>query len=102
MKACLPNAESKATVFRLYVVGFPLPYPSETIASSGRLSGDCSGAHCWVSFYDPDHGWIPVDVSEGDKNPEMRDFFFGRLTPNRFKISEGRSIRLNNVCEITA
>lgn len=75
--------------------GFPLPYPSGGEVVSGRLSGDCSGAHCWVSFHDPDRGWVPVDVSEGDKHPEMREFFFGHLTPNRFKISEGRSIVLN-------
>jgi transglutaminase-like putative cysteine protease len=75
--------------------GFPLPYPSGESVTEGRLSGDCSGAHCWVSFYDPEMGWIPVDVSEGDKNPDMRRFFFGHLTPNRFKISEGRSIVLN-------
>ncbi len=75
--------------------GFPLPYPSEKIEVSGRLSGDCSGAHCWASFYDPNYGWIPVDVSEGDKNPAMREFFFGNLTPNRFKISEGRSIQMS-------
>ncbi len=75
--------------------GFPLPYPSPAGASGGQLSGDCSGAHCWVSFYDPDLGWVPVDVSEADKRPEMREFFFGRLTPNRFKISEGRAITMN-------
>jgi transglutaminase-like putative cysteine protease len=76
--------------------GFPLPYPkTKGAAVEGRLVGDCSGAHCWASFYDPDAGWIPVDVSEGDKNPEMRDFFFGQLTPNRFKVSEGRAIRLS-------
>jgi len=78
--------------------GFPLPYPSSADrvdAASGRLSGDCSGAHCWVSFYDPELGWVPVDVSEADKNPPMRGFFFGNLTPNRFQISEGRSIGLN-------
>ena len=75
--------------------GFPLPYPSGEEARSGSLSGDCSGAHCWVSFYDPDAGWVPVDVSAADKEPAMREFFFGRLTPNRFKISEGRSVVLN-------
>lgn len=75
--------------------GFPLPYPSAGGVSGGRLSGDCSGAHCWVSFYDPDLGWMPVDASEADKHPEMRDFFFGRLTPNRFKISEGRAITMS-------
>jgi transglutaminase-like putative cysteine protease len=76
--------------------GFPLPYPTaQGEAVTGLLAGDCSGAHCWASFHDPDVGWIPVDVSEGDKNPQMRNFFFGQLTPNRFKVSEGRAIRLN-------
>jgi transglutaminase-like putative cysteine protease len=74
--------------------GFPLPYPSETEVTSGQLNGDCSGAHCWASFYDPEMGWVPVDVSEADKRPELHDFFFGNLTPNRFKISEGRAIFL--------
>ncbi|MFQ5478675.1 MAG: transglutaminase-like domain-containing protein [Candidatus Binatia bacterium] len=74
--------------------GFPLPYPSSTEVVSGGLEGDCSGAHCWVSFFDDEHGWIPIDVSEADKHPEMRGFFFGHLTPNRFKISEGRAITL--------
>ena len=75
--------------------GFPLPLPASKGALSGGMTGDCSGAHCWVSFYDPELGWVPVDVSEADKSPETRTFFFGRLTPNRFKISEGRSISLN-------
>jgi transglutaminase-like putative cysteine protease len=74
--------------------GFPLPYPSANNVERGRLEGDCSGAHCWASFYDRDLGWIPVDVSEADKHPELADFFFGKLTPNRFKISEGRNIIL--------
>ncbi|MGD2062309.1 MAG: transglutaminase-like domain-containing protein, partial [Nitrospirota bacterium] len=74
--------------------GFPLPYPADGPTASGELSGDCSGAHCWVSFYDPESGWVPVDMSEGDKHPELHDFFFGHLTPNRFQISEGRSLTL--------
>jgi hypothetical protein len=48
-----------------------------------------------VSFYDREAGWVPVDVSEGDKREDMRGFFFGNLTPNRFKVSEGRGIRLD-------
>jgi len=75
--------------------GFPLPYPTAESGHAGQLSGDCSGAHCWVSFHDPEAGWVPVDVSEGDKRASMRDFFFGHLTPNRFQISEGRSIVLD-------
>ena len=72
--------------------GFPLPYPSSDNVIAGSLEGDCSGAHCWASFYDEDVGWVPVDVSEADKHPELAEFFFGKLTPNRFKISEGREI----------
>jgi len=75
--------------------GFPLPYPGCGGLSSGGIQGDCSGAHCWASFYVPELGWVPVDVSEGDKQPPMHEFYFGHLTPNRFKISEGRGIRLN-------
>ncbi len=74
--------------------GFPLPLPEGGKTPSGRLVGDCSGAHCWASFYDPAHGWVPVDVSEADKGRPDGDFFFGRLTPNRFKVSEGRAVVL--------
>jgi transglutaminase-like putative cysteine protease len=75
--------------------GFPLPLPIESEVTSGQLKGDCTGAHCWVSFFDSARGWVPVDVSEGDKVGAEGDFFFGNLTPNRFKVSEGRAIVLN-------
>lgn len=80
--------------------GFPLPLPTGPTGAtnadraSGQLSGDCSGAHCWASFYDPAHGWVPVDVSEGDKTGAQGSYFFGNLSPNRFQVSEGRSIVL--------
>ncbi len=75
--------------------GFPLPLPgADGKAAGGRLVGDCTGAHCWASFYDPRRGWVPVDVSEADKGRADGDFFFGSLTPNRFKVSEGRAVVL--------
>ncbi len=76
--------------------GFPLPLPElGTIGESGALEGDCTGAHCWVSFYDPERGFVPVDVSEADKNDDFGDFYFGALSPNRFKVSEGRNVQLS-------
>lgn len=75
--------------------GFPLPFPDESRADTGQLAGDCSGSHCWTSFYSPDHGWVPVDVSEADKAEQNGDFFFGSLSPNRFQVSVGRSVVLN-------
>ena len=74
--------------------GFPLPLPQEEAPEAGRLEGDCTGAHCWASFFDPEAGWVPVDVSEADKIAPHGDRYFGQLTPNRFKVSEGRSIVL--------
>ncbi len=74
--------------------GFPLPYAS-VLTKSGKLEGDCTGAHCWVSFYAGDGKWVPVDVSEADKREDMRDYHFGTLSPNRFKVSTGRDLVLS-------
>ncbi len=75
--------------------GFPLPFPEGGKVASGELEGDCTGSHCWISFYAPSHGWVPIDVSEGDKGAPNSDFFFGNLSPNRFQVSVGRSATLN-------
>jgi hypothetical protein len=74
--------------------GFPLPYPS-VMTRSGKFDGDCTGAHCWVSFYIGNDRWVPVDVSEADKRDDLRDYFFGTLSPNRFKVSTGRDLILS-------
>lgn len=77
--------------------GFPLPLPEPGGSGAGQLEGDCTGAHCWVSFYAPDHGWVPVDVSEADKASHAGttgSFFFGNLSPNRFQVSVGRAVIL--------
>jgi transglutaminase-like putative cysteine protease len=75
--------------------GFPLPFPTDGKVESGQLEGDCTGSHCWVSFYAPSDGWVPVDVSEADKTDVNSEFFFGHLSPNRFQVSAGRSVVLN-------
>ena len=74
--------------------GFPLPFPEHAMTAAGQLDGDCTGAHCWVSFYAPGHGWVPVDVSEADKAGRAGAFFFGNLSPNRFQVSAGRAVVL--------
>jgi len=74
--------------------GFPLPFPEGGNVSTGALEGDCTGSHCWLSFYAPSHGWVPVDVSEADKGLPNSEFFFGHLPPNRFQVSVGRSVTL--------
>jgi transglutaminase-like putative cysteine protease len=52
------------------------------------------GYHCWSEFHLPGHGWVPVDVSEADKNPQRAEEFFGGHTSNRVTLSTGRDLVL--------
>ncbi|MCA8962077.1 MAG: transglutaminase domain-containing protein, partial [Planctomycetes bacterium] len=52
------------------------------------------GYHCWAEFYAQGHGWIPVDISEADKDPTKVDYFFGAHSPNRVTLSTGRDVDL--------
>ena len=74
--------------------GIIIPYPSR-IQKSGKIEADCINAHSWVKFYIGGNRWIPVDLSEAKRRPDLRDFYFGNLPPNRIKMSEGRGITLN-------
>jgi transglutaminase-like putative cysteine protease len=69
-----------------FEIGFPLP-PDQT-------EGAVKGYHCWAWFFDDSNGWTPVDISEADKHPEMNEYYFGRLTPDRIAFSTGRDIEL--------
>ncbi len=68
-----------------FEIGFPLP--------SDRSAGAISGYHCWASF-ERQGKWTPVDISEADKHPQRRDYFFGRLDPHRIRFSIGRDLKL--------
>ena len=70
-----------------FEIGFPLP--------EGKSEGDIPGYHCWAEFYLAGVGWVPVDASEGWKNPGKRDFFFGAHDTNRVFFTYGRDIRLS-------
>jgi transglutaminase-like putative cysteine protease len=69
-----------------FEIGFPIP---ET-----RGEGDVAGYHCWAKFKPTGHGWVPVDISEANKNPAKRDYFFGHLDENRVTFTTGRDLVL--------
>lgn len=69
-----------------FEIGFPIP--------EKRGTGPVGGYHCWAFFHTEDYGWIPADISEADKNPEMKDYFFGNITENRVAFSIGRDLNL--------
>ncbi|MEK7214267.1 MAG: transglutaminase domain-containing protein, partial [Chloroflexota bacterium] len=58
-----------------FEIGFPLP--------PDRRAGEIPGYHCWAQFYLEDVGWVPVDASEGWKDPTKRDYFFGAHDEHR-------------------
>jgi transglutaminase-like putative cysteine protease len=69
-----------------FEMGFPLP--------EKRGAGEVPGYHCWAWFHPRGKGWIPVDISEANKNPKMTEYYFGNLTADRVKFSTGRDIDL--------
>ncbi len=69
-----------------FIIGFPLP--------EKHGSGEIRGYHCWAYFRPAGHGWIPVDISEANKHPKLRDYYFGSLTCDRVSFSRGRDIDL--------
>jgi len=69
-----------------FEIGFPIP--------EERGTGTIGGYHCWAYFYVDGEGWYPVDISEADKHPEKKEYYFGNLTENRVTFSVGRDIDL--------
>jgi transglutaminase-like putative cysteine protease len=69
-----------------FEIGFSIP--------NDKPSGPVAGYHCWAWFYADGRGWIPVDISEADKHPELKDYYFGNLTADRMTFSVGRDLEL--------
>ncbi len=70
----------------VFEIGFPLP--------QDKKEGEIGGYHCWAHFYVEGKGWMPVDVSEGDKDPSKAEYFFGAHDANRIKFTTGRDVSL--------
>ncbi len=69
-----------------FEIGFSIP--------TDKPEGPITGYHCWAWFYTDERGWIPVDISEADKNPMLKDYYFGGLTPDRVTFTVGRDLEL--------
>lgn len=70
-----------------FEIGFAIP--------ANKTSGEIPGYHCWTEFYDPEYGWVPVDISEAWKDPSKKDYFFGAHDTNRVQFSMGRDLILS-------
>ena len=70
-----------------FEIGFPVP--------QDRTAGEIGGYHCWVQFYLPERGWIPIDASEAAKHPDKRELFYGTHPTDRIHFSTGRDLALS-------
>ena len=73
--------------------GFPRAYGDGT---PGGPPQEEKGYHCWAEFYAPGAGWVPVDIAEARKHPELKDYFFGGLSGNRILFTP-RATRCSDV-----
>ncbi|MBI2805119.1 MAG: transglutaminase domain-containing protein [Planctomycetes bacterium] len=69
-----------------FEMGFPLP--------SKRGEGPIGGYHCWAWFLPNQKGWVPVDISEANRHPDLKEYYFGNLTEDRVRFTTGRDINL--------
>lgn len=69
-----------------FEIGFSIPL------KQGK--GEVAGYHCWAKFLPSEKGWIGVDISEANKDPKMKDYYFGNLTEDRVTLTVGRDIDL--------
>jgi transglutaminase-like putative cysteine protease len=70
-----------------FEMGFSIPNGAEKEAKVG-------GYHCWAYAWVEGHGWLPVDISEADKNPARAEYFFGTLDADRVTMTGGRDLTL--------
>jgi hypothetical protein len=67
-------------------LGFAIP--------TKRGEGTVAGYHCWAFFRPEGKAWVPVDISEANKDPNMKDYYFGNLTEDRVTFTTGRDLTL--------
>lgn len=70
-----------------FEIGFPIP--------GAKHEAEIPGYHCWMEFWLPQRGWVPLDISSAWLNPSKREYFFGAHDVNRVQFSTGRDITLS-------
>jgi transglutaminase-like putative cysteine protease len=74
-----------------FEIGFPL---APVKAADAGTSVAVAGYHCWAEFWDPERGWVPIDISEAWKERSKTEYFFGAHDVNRVQFSTGRDVLL--------
>ncbi len=72
-------------------MGIPARFAIGAAIPSERNDGGIDGYHCWAEFF-AEGKWVPVDISEANKNSSLADYYFGHHPANRFELSKGRDL----------
>jgi transglutaminase-like putative cysteine protease len=72
-------------------VGIPARFAVGATIPAQKNEGPIEGYHCWAEFFADGH-WVPVDISEAWKNPQLADYYFGHHPANRFELTKGRDL----------
>jgi transglutaminase-like putative cysteine protease len=72
-------------------VGIPARFAIGATIPAEKNEGPIESYHCWAEFFADGH-WVPVDISEAWKNPQLADYYFGHHPANRFELTKGRDL----------
>ena len=72
-------------------IDIPARFAIGATIPADKNEGTIDGYHCWAEFL-ADGRWVPVDISEAWKNPNLADYYFGRNPANRFELTKGRDL----------
>ena len=72
-------------------IGIPARFAIGATIPADKNEGAIEGYHCWAEFF-ADGRWVPVDISEGWKNPKLAEYYFGHNPANRFELTKGRDL----------
>jgi transglutaminase-like putative cysteine protease len=72
-------------------INIPARFAIGATIPADKNEGKIDGYHCWAEFL-ADGQWVPVDISEAWKNPELADYYFGHNPANRFELTKGRDL----------
>jgi transglutaminase-like putative cysteine protease len=72
-------------------VSIPARFAIGATIPADKNEGAIEGYHCWAEFF-ADGRWVPVDISEAWKNPQLADYYFGHNPANRFELTKGRDL----------
>jgi transglutaminase-like putative cysteine protease len=72
-------------------IGIPARFSIGATIPADKSEGAIEGYHCWAEFF-ADGRWVPVDISEAWKHPELAEYYFGHQPANRLELTKGRDL----------